>query len=158
MKCPTLIKWTGSKRHIAEQIIEHFPKSIDTYYEPFLGGGSVFLRLLSTSKISVNHFVLSDLNKSLIEIFKTVKDDPQRLIDSYSEQWNSLQRDGEFYYKQREAFNKTKNPLIFYFLTRTCYNGTIRFNRHGDFNVGFHFGRKGMEPKKLKISLIIILI
>jgi len=34
-----LIKWTGSKRRQARQIVAKFPRKIATYYEPFLGGG-----------------------------------------------------------------------------------------------------------------------
>lgn len=30
------VKWSGSKRSQAEEIIKLFPKEIDTYYEPFL--------------------------------------------------------------------------------------------------------------------------
>jgi DNA adenine methylase len=36
-----VIKWSGSKRSQAENILKHFPKEIDTYYEPFCGGASV---------------------------------------------------------------------------------------------------------------------
>ncbi len=31
-----LIKWTGSKRYLAETIVSYFPQDIDTYYEPFV--------------------------------------------------------------------------------------------------------------------------
>ena len=41
-----VIKWSGSKRSQAEQILRHFPNEIDTYYEPFCGGASVLRRLL----------------------------------------------------------------------------------------------------------------
>ena len=43
-----LIKWSGSKDSQAKSIINYFPKEIDCYYEPFLGGGSVFLELLES--------------------------------------------------------------------------------------------------------------
>ena len=64
-----VIKWTGSKRSQAGQIISLMPKEIDTYYEPFVGGGSVFAKLIEAceeGKIKVNRFVLSDTNKEKV--------------------------------------------------------------------------------------------
>ena len=43
-----VIKWSGSKRSQAENILTYFPREIDTYYEPFCGGASVLRRLLSS--------------------------------------------------------------------------------------------------------------
>lgn len=143
-----LIKWTGSKRPLATKIISYFPKSIETYHEPFLGGGSVFFELLR-SNINVKNYQLSDKNESLINIFKIVKESPDDLIISYKEHWERLQKNPDYFYIQRDYYNKTKDPLSFYFLTRTCYNGTIRYNKNGDFNTSHHFGRPGMEPRKI---------
>ena len=144
-----LIKWTGSKRPIAAKIISYFPKEIETYYEPFLGGGSVFFRLLKDN-VNIKKFKLSDKNESLINILSFVKDNPKELILSYSEKWGKLQKDPNFFYIERDTYNKTKDPLIFYFLTRTCYNGTIRYNARGEFNTSYHFGRTGMLPEKVE--------
>ena len=33
-----VIKWSGSKRSQANDILKFFPKQINTYYEPFCGG------------------------------------------------------------------------------------------------------------------------
>lgn len=41
MKFQPVIKWSGSKRSLSNDIIQYFPKEIDTYYEPFCGGCSV---------------------------------------------------------------------------------------------------------------------
>lgn len=144
-----LIKWTGSKRAIAAKIISYFPKKIETYYEPFVGGGSVFFRLLKDG-VNIKKFRLSDKNNSLINILTIVKDNPQEIILSYNDKWEKLQKDPNFFYTERDTYNKTKDPLIFYFLTRTCYNGTIRYNQKGDFNTSHHFGRTGMLPKKVE--------
>ena len=70
-----LIKWTGSKLPIAAKIISYFPKEIETYYEPFVGGGSVFFRLLKDGS-NIKKFRISDKNDSLIKILSIVKDNP----------------------------------------------------------------------------------
>jgi DNA adenine methylase len=145
-----LIKWTGSKRPIASKIISYFPLNIETYYETFLGGGSVFFKLLSASNINIKHFELSDINCSLINIFKLVKSSPKELILSYEYHWENLKKDSNYFYEQRDIYNKTEDPSIFYFLTRTCYNGTIRYNKNGEFNTSHHFGRTGMHPSKIE--------
>jgi DNA adenine methylase len=134
---------------MAKKIISYFPDEIDIYYEPFIGGGSVFFELLRSNK-KVKSYELSDINLSLIEIFKIVQNEPQKLIESYRDKWIKLKNDSKFYYLERDIFNETSDPYSFYFLTRTCYNGTIRFNKSGKFNVSHHFGRDGMSPDKIE--------
>lgn len=97
-----LIKWTGSKRPIAAKITSYFPKEIETYYEPFVGGGSVFFQLLKDNA-NVKKFKLSDKNDSLINILTTVKDKPQELILSYNDKWEKLQKDPNFFKPVCEA-------------------------------------------------------
>ena len=146
-----LIKYSGSKRFLAKQITSFFPNKINTYYEPFLGGGSVFLYLLRHN-YNVKKYVCSDINVELIKLWKIVKNNPKQLIKYYTWFWNILNKFDtekhrkEVYYKTREVFNKTKSPYIFNFLTRTCFNGLIRYNKNNEFNVGFHPNRKGMQP------------
>ena len=56
MKFKPVIKWSGSKRGQSEKIVSYFPKEINIYYEPFLGGGSVMFQLLNTLDIKVNKY------------------------------------------------------------------------------------------------------
>lgn len=142
-----LIKWTGSKRSLAKQIVSKFPTNLNNYYEPFVGGGSVFFYCLKNNLFE--NYYLSDINNNLIQIYNIVKHNPLSLVNSYEEQFFKLKKDKNFYYTQRDLFNKEKDPYIFYFLTRTCYNGTIRYNKSGEFNTSLHFNRDGIEPKKL---------
>jgi DNA adenine methylase len=129
-----LIKWTGSKRRQARKIVAHFPRRIATYYEPFIGGGSVLYELLG-SEISVGRYEISDTCEPLIALWRLVQTDPNRLIEGYAENWRILQVRGGTYYQQiRKEFNETQNPHLFFFLLRTCRNGLIRFNRGGEFN------------------------
>lgn len=144
-----LIKWTGSKRLQATEILSHFPNEIATYYEPFLGGGAVLQQLLN-SDIEVQRFRCSDVCRPLIEIWNLVKDDPRRLLRSYEMMWSEMQEGGhDYFYQIRESFNRTGDPCEFFFLLRTCRNGLVRFNRHGQFTAAHHHGRVGIAPEKI---------
>ena len=146
-----IIKWTGSKRSQANEIIKYFPQNIETYYEPFLGGGSM-LRTLIDSDINVKHYICSDKNNDLIMLWKSVKYSPEILKSTYRELWNNLNSDDnmirrkEYYNRIRNEFNKNHNPYQFNFLLRESLNGMVRYNKKGDFNSPFHFTRKGIVP------------
>jgi DNA adenine methylase len=145
-----LIKWTGSKHRQAREIIAQFPRRINTYYEPFVGGGSVLYELLGRD-VDVRRYEVSDLCKSLIELCKVIRDEPTILIDEYESNWRMLQSRGANYYQEiRREFNQSQNPHLFFFLLRTCRNGLVRFNQAGEFNAAFHGDRPGMDPKTVK--------
>ena len=115
-----LIKWTGGKGRQAERIVARFPAEIDTYHEPFLGGGSVLGRLLD-SPIRVGRYSCSDSYSPLIALWNLVKDDPDRLIGEYRRMWREAGNDGRsFFYEVRRTFNHGRRPIDFFYLLRTC--------------------------------------
>lgn len=138
-----VIKWSGSKRHQAAEIISYFPKSYGTYFEPFLGGGSIL------GALQPENPVVGDICAPLIGIWNYIKNNPDKLYYHYKHNWLLLQKDKDHYYTVRTRFNSTKNPLDFFFLTRTAYNGLVRFNSRGEFNSSFHSTRPGIHPDKL---------
>lgn len=80
-----IIKWVGGKTQIIEDVMELFPTEIQgDYYEPFLGGGSVILALLSyikEGKITVEGKIyVSDLNSNLVGLYKNIQTNPDGLI------------------------------------------------------------------------------
>lgn len=75
------LKWVGGKTQIIDEVMALFPKQIHNYYEPFLGGGSVLLALLSNESIRVSgHIYASDINPNLIAIYKNIQQRPEELI------------------------------------------------------------------------------
>lgn len=146
-----VIKWSGSKRSQAKEIVSHFPKGIDTYYEPFVGGGSV-MRMLLESDVKVNRIVCSDLNNDLIELWKAIKERPMEVINHYSHLWCELNESDDksvkrkYFEAVRERYNNERNPLDFCFIMKTTTNGMPRYNSKGEFNNSFHITRNGMVP------------
>lgn len=124
------IKYAGGKAQSLQHIYPLIPQ-FNTYFEPFVGGGSLFFFVMPKSA------VLSDTNKELIKTYQVCKDNVQGLIDLLKTYTN----DKDFYLKIRE-----KSPEIlsdvecaarFIYLNKTCYNGLYRVNSKGEFNVPF---------------------
>lgn len=135
---PTFLKWAGGKRRILDKLQTLFPERIERYFEPFLGGGSVFFFVKKT--YNPNFCMISDINKDLVEAFKAVRDIPKELIKSLSYFKKNDSRD--FYYRTRERFNTflledVDRCAAFIYMNKTCYNGLYRVNSKNEFNVPY---------------------
>jgi DNA adenine methylase len=78
------LKWVGGKTEILEDLFISFPENINNYYEPFIGGGSVLIELLNKinkNEIKVNNFFISDYNENLINLYNTIKNNPNELLE-----------------------------------------------------------------------------
>ena len=75
---PTFLKWAGGKRRILPLLETHFPKKVNCYFEPFLGGGSVFFYF--KKKYNPKLCIISDSNEDLINSYLDVRDNPKLLI------------------------------------------------------------------------------
>ena len=75
------LPWVGGKRAIADQIIPHIPTGLDTYYEPFLGGGALFFRVREKFK----KHALSDINLRLTTSYNAVKKNPEAVLEKLKE-------------------------------------------------------------------------
>lgn len=140
-----VIKWSGSKRSQADSIKAFLPERYGTYFEPFLGGGSM-LYAIQPSKA-----VCGDICSPLINLWNEIKNNPDRLAEAYRVRWTRLQEEGyQVYYEIRENFNREHKSEDLLFLSRTCVNGLIRFNANGDFNNSLHHTRPGIAPNSLE--------
>lgn len=78
------LKWVGGKSQIIDEVLSHFPTEIQNYHEPFLGGGSVLLGLLSyinCGKIAITGKIyVSDLNANLIHLYRNIQSQPEIVI------------------------------------------------------------------------------
>ena len=78
------MKWVGGKTQIIHDVMNLFPENMNNYHEPFLGGGSVLLALLThkaNGTVKINGTVYaSDLNANLIALYKNIQSNPDFLI------------------------------------------------------------------------------
>ena len=107
----------------------------DRWVEPFMGTGVVAFN------IRPERALLCDSNPHIIKFYKALqsKEITSRIARVYltAEGEKLLSSNGDYYYDVRNRFNQTGNPLDFLFLSRSCFNGMIRFNKSGGYNVPF---------------------
>lgn len=137
-KVQPFLKWAGGKRQLLLEIRKYLPKNINTYYEPFVGGGAVLFDLQH------NKAVINDINKELINVYLVVKENIDELIVELKKYENGNNK--EYFYKIRdldrnkekfEQMSSVEKAARTIYLNKTCYNGLFRVNSQGQFNVPF---------------------
>jgi DNA adenine methylase len=145
-KAKPFVKWAGGKSQLLDEIAARLPDGlktgeIDTYIEPFVGGGAVFFHITQNYN-NIKHFYLFDINQDLINCYNAIKTDVESLIGKLKALQTKFLRKNtssrkHFYYDTRTEFNADRSPAKLIFLNKTCYNGLYRVNRKGEFNVPF---------------------
>ncbi|PID63702.1 MAG: DNA adenine methylase [Gammaproteobacteria bacterium] len=130
------IKSQGIKTKLVDWIsynvkdVEH-----ERWVEPFMGTGVVAFNL------QPQRALLCDSNPHLINFYNALQRKEvtgDRVRKFLNEEGNKLlETEGQHYYTVRDRFNDKGEPLDFLFLSRACFNGMMRFNRKGGFNVPF---------------------
>jgi DNA adenine methylase len=124
-----ILRWAGSKRKLLPHILPCIPETTARYIEPFAGSCCVFLALRPRRAI------LSDLNPTLIDAYKTISRTPEEVSDAVSAMPNTE----SFYYQLRanpvEQLDDISRAARFVYLNRHCFNGVYRTNKNGIFNV-----------------------
>jgi DNA adenine methylase len=125
------VKWAGGKQALAAALVRAFPRSFKTYYEPFLGGGSVFFSLLPAKAF------LSDSNEWLIETYQAIRSHHTKVADCL----DTLKNTRAAYLRIRSLDHSALQPVQraahFIYLNKTCFRGLFRVNRQGQFNVPY---------------------
>ena len=150
--------YVGDKYKLMPQLLKLFPKNIDTYYEPFCGGGSSFINVVA------NKYVLNDIDKYMIKMhnmlnlyaytpemfFSMVKniENDYNLSASYRQDIIPIELKQQYkktyfakfnkngFEKMRNNFNKDKSSIeLLYVMLIYGFNRMLRFNSKGDFNL-----------------------
>ncbi len=129
-----ILKWAGSKRQLVPELLARLPRRFGRYYEPFVGGGSLFFALRP------ERAVLGDLNADLIDAYRAVATAAGLVIRDLERHQRLHSR--AHYYATRERWNGeraawsvARRASTFIYLNKTCFNGLWRVNARSRFNV-----------------------
>jgi DNA adenine methylase len=136
-----IVKWAGGKRWSVPHILEALPATIETYYEPFVGGGSVFFALARAGRFK--HAVISDSNPELIAAYRALRDDYDGVVRGISK-LGPARVYAEKYNRIRTSKPRTEagRAARFLFLNKCGFNGLYRVNLRGEFNVPYGSAKK----------------
>ena len=117
------------------------------WIEPFLGSGVVALN------VAPRRALLADTNHHMIDLYRGIQSgevDGGRVREYLVREGTHLLDKGEeHYYFIRDRFNEQGSPFDFLFLSRSCFNGMMRFNKKGGFNVPFC-----RKPERFRQALV----
>jgi DNA adenine methylase len=151
--------YVGDKYKLIEQLLYFFPKEINNFYEPFTGGGSVFLNVkakkyhlndIDKSLVGIHKFLVKSSDNSMnffnkiekiLEKYKLSKSFKKDIVpDTLKTKWKKtyyakFNKQGYEKLKTLINENEKKDPLILYLLVIYGFNRMLRFNKKGEFNL-----------------------
>ncbi len=97
---PPFLAWVGGKRHLVNRLLRFLPEDLHkrVYHEPFLGSASLFFATQPSRAF------LSDANGHLIQCYKFVRDNPDRVADYLAA--HSARDSRDYYYQVRRSYNR----------------------------------------------------
>lgn len=140
-----ILKWAGGKQGMAARLVELFPSDFDTYFEPFVGGGSVLFTLRPRKAI------VGDANGWLVDTYEAVREEPARVAEIL----DGLENTKEEFLRIRQVLPETlplsERAAHLIYLNKTCFRGLFRVNRLGQFNVPYgQYQRRYYDPDNLR--------
>jgi DNA adenine methylase len=145
-------KWAGGKTKELPKIKQYLPKKINTYYEPFVGGGAAWLELNHTPSVindkwfDVYNFYTQLKENSDILILRL-----QEIIENYNcihfegitkEEFSNTAGKLYYYYRDNTFENPIDKAIQFWILRQLSFSGMNRFNSNGKYNVPFGWYQK----------------
>lgn len=145
-KTASFIRWAGGKRWFISDF-QNMIKNIqfNNYFEPFMGGASIFFSLDIP-----NHAYLSDINGELVNTFIQIRDNMEQVVSIMREYKND--KDSYYRIREQEPEDLIERAARFLYLNFYSFNGIYRVNRNGKYNVPY--GRRTGEFKFDRLEAI----
>lgn len=148
------LNYTGGKYKLLPQLLELFPKQVNTFVDLFAGGNV-------SVNVKAEKVVFNDLMWQVPEMLQEFKkigvEESLRKIDGYISSYDLSKENKEGYLALRELYNKGKSdPLMLYTLICYSFNNQIRFNNKGAYNMPFGKDRSSFNPTLREKFIIFV--
>jgi len=142
-KLDPLVKWAGGKEKELKYIIPNLPTYFENYYEPFVGGGSVY------TAIQAKEYYINDKAHELIDLYKIIVSENRntffKAIEEIIHNWEVLgeisERNQTFFIKIYKDFASGKiskdilSNKIFEFILKNSKEFNGLFSSYFNFNI-----------------------
>ena len=135
-----LFMWAGGKTRLLKHYAPYMPSRVDSYCEPFFGGGAMFLHVMNTYR--PQRVVLNDINPSIMAIYSSIRDSYGEFLKRLNDLEGryipmSKENRKSFYYDIRhahawdhEGWDPVYESATLYFLMKTGFNGVYQINKN----------------------------
>ena len=135
-----LFIWAGGKTKVLKHYAPFMPSSFETYYEPFFGGGAMFVHVMNTYQ--PKNVVINDINDDVVNIYRSIRNDYDGFVlrlNELEDQYIPLSKGDrkKLYFEIRyqhaydyEGWSKPFEAATLYFLMKTGFNGIYQLNQN----------------------------
>lgn len=147
------IKWAGGKGYLITLASQKLSGISLPYCEPMVGGGAIFFALRDHF---ANH-IIADVNPELINLYTVIRDNLDAMVAELSSGYEFVHKtdsaSSDNYHRIRASrpTDPVKRAARILFLLKTCFNGLMRVNKSGHFNVPMGSYR---HPKVIDIEVL----
>jgi DNA adenine methylase len=128
------LKWAGGKYRLLDKILKELPDGA-RLVEPFAGSCAVYLNA------PFGRALVCDLNSDLISLYLHIQQEGENFIQYCASFFIPQYNTREAYLALRAKFNASSEAIeraaLLLYVNRHAFNGLIRYNSRGGFNVPF---------------------
>jgi len=159
-----LFIWAGGKNKMLKHYLPIMPKQVDTYVEPFFGGGAMFCHIVQNYQ--PKKLVINDVNADIVRIYNSIKNNlPEFLfkLDSYCNVYLPMNKEDrkKYYFEVRHEhaydYNKwseAEEAATLYFLMKTGFNGIFQINNNTNRRYGTPAGLLNQKDKVYELDVV----
>ena len=159
-----LFIWAGGKNKMLKHYLPIMPKQVDTYVEPFFGGGAMFCHIVQNYQ--PKKLVINDVNADIVRIYNSIKNNlPEFLVklDSYCNVYLPMNKEDrkKYYFEIRhehaydyDKWSEAEEAATLYFLMKTGFNGIFQINNNTNRRYGTPAGLLNQKDKVYELDVV----